>query len=157
MTRKRHRELTTTNVYVATVVIRRWNKIFKYEDSMCIDYFTVFRLLYYAKPSSVINVTSICPHFEFTCRQFQVVAQKSKSAKFDRWPTRLYILENAWLNFNRLINSTGRCLCSECAPSFCLDSLQSRTGCYLSWVFYIVWTKEHSILRQNVSAGAKFV
>ena len=23
---------------------------------------------------------------------------------------------------------------------------QSRTGCYLSWVFYIVWTKEHSIL-----------
>ena len=23
--------------------------------------------------------------------------------------------------------------------------------------FYIVWTKEHSVLRQNVSAGAKFV
>ena len=34
-------------------------------------------------------------------------------------------------------------LCSESAPSFCLDSLQSRTGCYLSWAFYIVWTKEH--------------
>ena len=34
----------------------------------------------------------------------------------------------------------------------------SRTGCYLLWgFFYIVWTKEHSILRQNVSAGAKFV
>ena len=49
----------------------------------------------------------------------------------------------------------SRCiLCSKCAPSFCLDSLQSRTGCYLSWVFYVVWTKEHSILRQNVSTGA---
>ena len=38
--------------------------------------------------------------------------------------------------------SLGCILCSECAPSFCLDSFQSRTGCHLSWAFYIVWTKE---------------
>ena len=54
------------------------------------------------------------------------------------WPTQLYILENGiynrpgyWLYIleNGIYNRPGysRCiLCSECAPSFCLDSLQSQ-------------------------------
>ena len=92
----------------------------------------------------------------------------------EKWyiqPTRLYILENGYILLGSLIQlvvAVGEwvSIVKFLAVSFVVNAQQvsvihfnlSRTGCYLLWgFFYIVWTKEHSILRQNVSAGAKFV